>query len=326
MTHFLGQLPSFRFADGKQTGGGPVLPDPSYPTTRTGDRSADKASLSYNQDPYDRSFAHKKGGTAVLVIDPQNDFHEGGSLAVAGAKADSGRTAQMILDHLNDIHQISVTLDSHLKLHIANPFFWTNKEGQHPPPFTPITEKDINDGTWVPSRPELLQHALLYVRGLDTNKRFSLLVWPEHCLIGTAGHNVAEVLNSALQTWSGHNLDIVNYINKGTCPLTEMYSGLKADVELKHDASTQLNHKLVARLLEADRVLICGQALSHCVQFTTRDLVAHWPKNRLKDVWLIEDQCSAVGGFEKAALDFVADMRTAGVTVCKTEDAFPKRQ
>jgi len=321
MTDYLGELPSFRFADGKQMGGQQAKSQGTAPTNKPTEQKQEIKA----QEPYYKSFAYKKGGTAVLIIDPQVDFHEGGSLAVAGAKADSKRTAKMIQDHLGEIHQISVTLDSHLKLHIANPFFWKNKDGNHPPPFTPITEKDVNEFTWVPSRPELLQHALEYVRGLEANKRFTLLVWPEHCLIGTPGHNVAEPLNEALQSWSGHNLDIVNYINKGTCPLTEMYSGLKADVELKHDESTQLNRKLVARLLEADRVLICGQALSHCVQFTTRDLVANWPKHRLKDVCLVEDQCSPVSGFEKAAVDFVADMRAAGVTVCKTEDAFPKK-
>jgi len=322
MTHYLGELPSFRFADGTQMGGGQAKGE--APHAKTAESNAEVKRDIKTQDPYDKSFAYKKGGTALLIIDPQRDFHEGGSLAVAGAKADSSRTAKMIQDHLSDIHQISVTLDSHLKLHIANPFFWKNKEGQHPPPFTLITEKEISDFTWVPSRPELLQHTIEYVRGLESNKRFSLLVWPEHCLIGTPGHNVEEQLNTALQNWSGHNLDIVNYVNKGTCPLTEMYSGLKADVELKHDESTQLNRKLVARLLEADRVLICGQALSHCVQFTTRDLVANWPKQRLKDLWLIEDQCSAVATFEKAAGAFVDDMRAAGLTVCQTADAFPK--
>jgi nicotinamidase-related amidase len=321
MTHYLGELPSFRFADGRQMGGGQAKGEaPHKPAEQNGEVKRDIKT----QDSYDKSFAYKKGGTALLIIDPQNDFHEGGSLAVPGAKADSSRTAKMIQEHLGDIHQISVTLDSHLKLHIANPFFWKNKDGQHPPPFTLITEKEITEFIWVPSRPELLQHTIEYVRGLELNKRFSLLVWPEHCLIGTPGHNVEEHLNAALQNWSGHNLDIVNYVNKGTCPLTEMYSGLKADVELKHDESTQLNRRLVTRLLEADRVLICGQALSHCVQFTTRDLVANWPKQRLKDLWLIEDQCSAVPTFENAAGAFVADMRAAGLTLCQTADAFPK--
>jgi len=230
----------------------------------------------------------------------------------------------MIEAHLGEIHQISVTLDSHLKLHIANPYFWQDKNKKHPAPFTVIEEKDIRAGTWVPSRPELLNHSLDYVRGLDANKRFKLLIWPEHCLIGTPGHNVVEPLNTALQNWSGHNLDIVNYVNKGTCPLTEMYSGLKADVEVADEHSTKLNNKLIRRLIEADRVLICGQALSHCVQFTTRDLLAHWPKERLKDIWLIEDQSSPVPGFETAAHSFVSDLRQMGVTVCKTADAFKK--
>jgi nicotinamidase-related amidase len=313
MTHYLGELPEFRSPSQMGNSAAPqAKPQDHHPEHKS-------------HEPYDKSFAFKKGGTAVLIIDPQNDFHEGGSLAVTGAKADSVRTAQMIEAHLTDIHQISVTLDSHLKLHIANPFFWEDKNKNHPAPFTLIEEKDIQAKTWVPSRPELLTHALEYVRGLEHNNRFKLLIWPEHCLIGTSGHNVVEPLNTALQNWSGHNLDIVNYVNKGTCPLTEMYSGMKADVELPHDDSTKLNRKLLKRLLEADRVLVCGQALSHCVQFTTKDLLANWPKERIKNIWLIEDQCSPVTGFEDKAAGFVAEMRAAGVTVCKTNDAFPPK-
>jgi len=322
MTEYLGSLPTYR---SKRMGNTPAQKpaDASGSSGGSVERKQESSTRPKYGESYDKSFGYKKGGTALLIIDPQADFHEGGSLAVAGATADSTRTAKMIMEHLGTITQISVTLDSHLKLHIANPFFWKGKDGNHPNPFTMITEKDLDDGTWVPSRPELVQHARSYVRGLESNKRFKLLIWPEHCLIGTPGHNVVEPLNAALQAWSGHNLDIVNYVNKGTCPLTEMYSGLKADVELEHDSMTQLNHKLIRRLMEADRVLVCGQALSHCVQFTTRDLVNHWPPERRKDVWLIEDQSSPVGSFEKAAADFVADMRALGVTVCKTASAFP---
>lgn len=50
---------------------------------------------------------------------------------------------------MDKIHQIHVTLDSHLKLHIANPFFWVNAEGQHPPPFTAITHEAIKNKIWV---------------------------------------------------------------------------------------------------------------------------------------------------------------------------------
>jgi nicotinamidase/pyrazinamidase len=51
--------------------------------------------------------------TVLLIIDPQVDFHPGGNLAVPGANEDSARTAQMIMDHVEDIDEIYITLDSH---------------------------------------------------------------------------------------------------------------------------------------------------------------------------------------------------------------------
>lgn len=53
------------------------------------------------------------GGTALLIVDPQMDFHEGGSLAVPGATADAERIARFITDHSDDIDELVVTLDTH---------------------------------------------------------------------------------------------------------------------------------------------------------------------------------------------------------------------
>ena len=49
----------------------------------------------------------------LLIIDPQIDFHPGGSLAVNGADEDSGRTANFIASNIHNIDQIVVTLDTH---------------------------------------------------------------------------------------------------------------------------------------------------------------------------------------------------------------------
>lgn len=49
----------------------------------------------------------------LLIIDPQIDFHPGGSLAVAGAIEDSERIAQFIQRNIRNIDEIYVTLDSH---------------------------------------------------------------------------------------------------------------------------------------------------------------------------------------------------------------------
>lgn len=52
-------------------------------------------------------------GTALLIVDPQLDFHEGGSLAVPGANADAERIAELISEKQDQIDEIFVTLDSH---------------------------------------------------------------------------------------------------------------------------------------------------------------------------------------------------------------------
>ncbi len=49
----------------------------------------------------------------LLIIDPQIDFHVGGSLAVPGAEEDSKRTAKFIIDNMSSIDDIYVTMDSH---------------------------------------------------------------------------------------------------------------------------------------------------------------------------------------------------------------------
>jgi hypothetical protein len=49
----------------------------------------------------------------LLIVDPQIDFHPGGSLAVQGANEDSERIAAFIRKNVNAIQDIYVTLDSH---------------------------------------------------------------------------------------------------------------------------------------------------------------------------------------------------------------------
>jgi nicotinamidase/pyrazinamidase len=66
--------------------------------------------------------------------------------------------------------------------------------------------------------------------------------------------------------------------------------------------------------------VLCGQALSHCVNYTLRDIAAHFvDKSRL---FLLKDGCSPVGGFEDAGEQFVDDMRLLGVNVTTTRELF----
>ena len=69
----------------------------------------------------------KKDCTTLFIIDPQIDFHTG-SLKVPGAVDDAGRIAQMIIDNVQGIDNIIISMDSHHRNHIAHAVFW--KQGE----------------------------------------------------------------------------------------------------------------------------------------------------------------------------------------------------
>ncbi|MBM75026.1 MAG: hypothetical protein CMK59_06480 [Proteobacteria bacterium] len=252
----------------------------------------------------------------LFIIDPQNDFHPGGSLAVPGSNEDSGRIANFIVDNASLIDEIYVSLDSHHRIHIAHGVFWNDQNGEHPPPFTLIKHQDVISGKWTPVNPDLLEYAKHYTKSLEDKGRFIVCIWPEHCLIGTAGHAVVPVLNDALQEWVKIKMKPVEYIHKGMNCLTEMYSALAAEVPLQDDPTTSMNLELLKKLNTADNILICGEAKSHCVNYTMRDLAAHWTKEQSALV-LLSDCTSAVPGFEDAAAQFEHDMKALGCRILK---------
>jgi nicotinamidase/pyrazinamidase len=141
---------------------------------------------------------HDKRHVVLLIIDPQVDFHEGGSLAVTGATADAKRISNMIAAHAPEIGQIFVTMDSHHRNHIAHASFWfTEKPGEHtancklrpkpqtkyataavyePEAFTMIEHKYIGPGMWEPVDQSLMEHCKRYSSALEF--RMKLIIWP----------------------------------------------------------------------------------------------------------------------------------------------------
>jgi nicotinamidase-related amidase len=101
-----------------------------------------------------------------------------------------------------------------------------------------------------------------------------------------------------------------------------MYSALRAEVPVEDDQATKMNMQLINVLKKHSKVVVCGQALSHCVSNTMRDLLSCWPLDRASDLILLCDGCSNVPGFEEAGDRFVADMNAAGCTVCTAEELY----
>jgi len=218
---------------------------------------------------------------------------------------------------MNNIHAISVTMDTHQRLHVGNPLYWVNDAGKHPDPFTIITSEDLAAGTWKASVAENQERAVQYVKDLEGTGKFKVCVWPYHCIAGTPGHNVQADVMAALNQWSSTTMKAPHFIFKGQNAHTEAYSALKAEIP-NDDPSTKLDTEAIALWDSYDRVLFCGQAASHCVNFTCRDFVA----NRKKaEVVVLSDCQSAVGGFEANAKTFFDDMgNTANVSVMACGD------
>jgi nicotinamidase-related amidase len=271
--------------------------------------------------------------TTLLIIDAQNDFHPGGSLGIPNADQDARRIAAVIQESLKEekinIDRIVATLDSHHRLHIAHKGFWISGKDSvtMPDPFTTITHQDLLDNKWKP-RPDLQlpeksvdlavlgtndvlddegnfdlpKYCLEYTRRLEAEGEIQLTIWPEHCLIGTNGHNIVDCIGEAFDEWVTQTGKSIDYVHKGENNLTEMYSAMKAEVPVTSE--TSLNRELLDSLMKSETIIICGQALSHCVNHTVRDLMNNLPKNNSPKFILLEDCCKPVPSCEGMADDF----------------------
>lgn len=250
----------------------------------------------------------------LLIIDPQNDFCdlEKSSLPVTGSTNDLERVISFIKN--NSLSEIVVTLDSHNILDIAHPTFWLGGDDKHPSPFTLITEEDILEGKWNPYKIELKEYCLNYVRELSNKGKYNLIIWPEHCIEGTWGWNIYAPLEEALKEWEASSGNNVVYVKKGLNPLTEHYSAIKAEVEISEDEHTLENQFLVNKLGESDKIFVAGEALTHCVYSTVKDLANSLRNKEFNSkVILLENASSPVAGFENKVEGILLEFKNDGV-------------
>lgn len=104
---------------------------------------------------------------------------------------------------------------------------------------------------------------------------------------------------------------------------------------MEGDEANDKGRAMLAKLCARDRVLVCGQASSHCVNFSARDLAAAWKKTatagtlddeiamrRMGSLVLLKDGMSPVAGFEKEATKLFDDMAGMGISVRTCAEAF----
>lgn len=269
----------------------------------------------------------------LLLIDAQNDFcdlpasvHGTPALPVPGANADLQRVADLVRRGADALDAIVLTLDSHHRHDIAHPGFWQTGDGAAVAPFTPITAAQMRAGQFRPrdAQPATHTRVLAYLDALEAGGRHTLMVWPVHCEVGTWGHQLHAGVREACAAWELRRHRASHVVFKGLNPWTEHYSALQAEVPDPDDADTGLNRALIRRLDAAPRLLIAGEAGSHCVRATVEHLVAHLPDPspaRLARLTLLTDAISPVAGFEAVQADFLADMARRGVRLATCADA-----
>lgn len=156
---------------------------------------------------------------ALILVDIQNDFCEGGALAVNGGKSIVPIVNQMIEDY---------------ELVIATQDF-------HPPNHKSFASNNL--GSTVGELRQL-------------NGQLQVM-WPNHCVEGTAGALLIAELNQK---------KVHKIFKKGMNPEVDSYSGF---YDNDHSSSTGLGEFLKEK--QVTEVMVVGLALDYCVKYTALD-------------------------------------------------------
>jgi nicotinamidase-related amidase len=231
---------------------------------------------------------------AVIAIDIQKDFMEKGSLGVPGSHADVERFTRWIHRNLDKIARISVSIDTHNPFQIFFPSWWIDKDGNHPAPFTPITVDDVESRKWIPLW--MPSESLDYVKGLAAGGRQVLVIWPYHCIQGTNGHTLENQFANMAYFFQAAKLSKIEYIVKGFKPCTEMYGIFKPE----YDPKNTIDMTILNKLQKYDKIVIAGQAKSHCVLESIRQMLELFGGNiaTTSKLFILEDCMSTIPGFE----------------------------
>ena len=253
----------------------------------------------------------------LVAVDVQNTFcipgfelYVGGRSG-KGAVDDNRRLCEFIYRNLHVITQIMPTMDTHQAMQIFHSIFLVNDKGEHPAPFTLITEEDIMEGRWRfnPALSHTLhydanyvqQHLLHYTSELKKSGKYDLTIWPYHAMLGGIGHALVSAVEEAIFFHTIARFSQPDFHVKGNHPLTEHYSVLGPEVTTGPDGKSLVkkSDSLFNKLKEYDAVIIAGQAKSHCVAWTIADLLEDAiarpsDKDLVEKVYLLEDCTSPV--------------------------------
>lgn len=266
-------------------------------------------------------YALVMNNTILLIIDPQNDFCDAkGALYVPNAEKDIRNLTELFDKHGDKIDEVVLTADDHIPYDIAHPAFWVDKDGAHPKPFTTITLQDIKDGKYNTSSTDDRDITIEYLEQLEANGK-THTIWPEHCIAGSWGADIYPALLSKIFEWMKDTNKQYQIVRKGWYPYTEHFGAFEAEVQYPMVESTLFNTPLVRVLSRFSKILIAGEAKSHCVCNTIKQMINKAPELMPKLV-ILDDAMSPVAGCENLANDTLAQATKMGAKLSYTTTVF----
>jgi nicotinamidase-related amidase len=286
--------------------------------------------------------------TWLMLIDEQNTFcipdfelYVGGRSG-RGAVEDNVRLCKFIYRNLGKITQITATMDTHKVMQVFHAIFFVDKDGNHPGPYTDIQVSELRDGTWkfnsalaaqFDIAPEYGQQMMIhYAEALQKSGKYALTIWPYHAMLGGIGHALVASIEEAIFFHTVARLANPDVVIKGETPFTENYSVIGPEVLTGPMDELLGTHdpRFVQQLQEFDRLIIAGQAKSHCVAWTVSDLlddIMLTDTQLAKKVYLLEDCTSpvvvpGVVDHTDAADASYEWFAKAGMHIVKSTDAF----
>ena len=233
----------------------------------------------------------------LLAIDVQNDFIEGGALAVPGSIGDVERITRFIYNNMGGISRIVCSLDTHIAHQIFHPCWWSNSEGAHPDPYTVITYDDVVAKRWRPVFGDPCD-SIEYLKELEkvgAGKK-KLCIWPYHCISGTDGGTLENEFAKMVYFHSVARKSINRMIQKGTDLYSEMYGIIKPEYSKKNFINTTVLNYIV----DYDEIYVVGEAASHCLMESVKQIAEHYANRPeiTQKITILEDCTSPITGFE----------------------------
>lgn len=254
----------------------------------------------------------------MLVIDPQFDFcNSNGSLYVPEAEIACDNIAWLIHKGKTKIQDIKCTKDEHQWVDISHPIWHIKDNGEHIEPFTQVTYDMYKNKEVHAFNPIFQKYTMDYLKALEDTGRFPHTIWTEHCITGSEGNTIMPQVLEAFHDWC-NQFATVSYKAKGSCPFTEHFGALRAEVPYPSDPTTKTDMSFMNFLKQADVGILTGIAENFCLGTTIIDTINEFDDPQYAKKLIFATDCTRPvkfpDGSEQKQLDTLyKTMQNAGI-------------